>query len=79
MEKQERKSPSSLSLQTSAKAWGTPTTSHKEMDVELATAFAEILDDIWSKPWLGNATTRELLEELGARCGNLDYKTTDEL
>jgi len=72
------KLPSSLSLQTAAKAWGTSKTSHKEMDAELATAFAYILDDIWSKPWLGNATTKELLEEIGARCGDLNYKTVEE-
>jgi hypothetical protein len=27
------------------------------MDVEMAEVFAEILDGVWSKPWLGNATT----------------------
>jgi hypothetical protein len=72
-----QKTPSELSLQTAAKAWCTDVTSNKEMDVELATAFAEILDDIWSKPWLGNATTKELLDEIGARCGDLNYKTTE--
>ena len=72
------KLPSSLSLQKAAQAWGKPKTSHKEMDADLATAFAEILDDIWSKPWLGNATTQELLDEIGARCGDLSYRTVDE-
>ena len=71
------KQPSELSLQKAAQAWCTSTTSNKEMDTELATAFAEILDDIWSKPWLGNATTKELLDEIGARCGDLNYRTVD--
>jgi hypothetical protein len=45
-----------------------------------AEEFAEILDEIWSQPWLGNATTRELLNEVEARIevdGNLDYKAVD--
>lgn len=37
------------------------------MDGALAEAFAEILDEVWSKPWLGNATTEELLDELQVR------------
>jgi hypothetical protein len=68
---------SDLSIQTAATAWCQDTTSHIEMDVELATAFAEIIEDIWSKPWLGNATTKELLDELNARCGDLNYKTVE--
>ena len=47
------------------------------MDSDLGNEFALILDEIWSKPWLGNATTRELLEELSTR-SDLDYKTTGE-
>jgi hypothetical protein len=46
---------------------------------DLAEAFAEILDDAWSKPWLGNASTGELLDELKARAevdGTLGYSTT---
>lgn len=38
-------------------------------------------EERWSKPWLGNATTRELLDELRARIevdGKLDYRTVDE-
>jgi hypothetical protein len=73
----DKKTPSSLALQTAAKVWGMPTTAHKDMDAELATAFAEVIDDIWSKPWLGNATTKELLDEIGARCGDLNYRTVD--
>jgi hypothetical protein len=47
------------------------------MDVDLTIAFAEILDEIWSQAWLGNATTGELLDEIKARV-NCDYKTTGE-
>jgi predicted transcriptional regulator len=46
------------------------------MSPPLAEAFAEILDEIWSQPWLGNATTKQLLEEIEARV-DLDYKTVD--
>ena len=67
---------SDLSLRKAAQAWCTPETSSKEMDTELAAAFAEILDEIWSKPWLGNATTKELLDEISARV-DLDYKTVE--
>lgn len=71
---------SSLARQHVALAWCQPTTCHTEMDVDLAEAFAEILDEIWSKPWLGNATTKELLEELQVRAevgGYADYRTVD--
>lgn len=71
------KKPSELALQTVARAWCQPTTSHKQMDVELATAFAEILDEIWLQPWLGNATTGQLLDEIRARV-DCSYKTTGE-
>lgn len=57
-----------------AKAWCTPRTSHKVIDTELIEAFAGILDEIWSKPWLGNATTGQLLNELRARV-DCNYKT----
>ena len=73
----EKTRPSELSLGKAAQAWCMPYTSNKVMDEELATAFAEILDDIWSKPWLGNATTKELLDEIAARCGDLNYKTVN--
>ena len=69
-----------LALQKAAQAWCKETTSHKEMDVELAEAFADILDEIWSKPWLGNATTGEMLEELKTRAeihGYSGYRTVD--
>ena len=67
-----------LAREKAAQAWCKETTKHKEMDAELAEAFAEILDEIWSQPWLGNATTGELLEELKARAeihGYSGYKT----
>ena len=56
-------------------------TSHKQMDVDLGEAFADILDDIWSKPWLGNATTEELIQEIKTRIEVnapelMQYKTT---
>ena len=87
----EIKKPSELSLGKAAQAWCTEKTSSKVMDEDLAIAFAEILDEIWSKPWLGNATTEEMLDELDARNFNakkhtsklrkvmdLDYKTVGE-
>lgn len=66
---------SEVALQKAAQAWCTPATSNRVMDPELAEAFADILDGIWNQPWLGNATTRELLTEISARV-DLDYKTT---
>lgn len=46
------------------------------MNVALAEAFAEILEEVWSQPWLGNATTGQLLDEIRARV-NCDYKTVE--
>ena len=72
--------PTNLSLQKAAQAWCKETTKHKVMDPDLAEAFAEILDEIWSKPWLGNATTAELLTELQTRAeihGYANYRTVD--
>lgn len=69
--------PSNLALEKAAQAWCQPTTRQIEVDVRLAEAFAAILDEIWSQPWLGNATTRQLLDEIGARV-NLDYRTVDD-
>lgn len=63
-----------------AEAWCTPNTEKIMMIPELAEAFAEILQEIYTQPWLGNATTRELLQEIEARIefnGKLDYKTVD--
>ena len=70
----------SLAREKAVQAWCKETTKHKEMDVELAEAFAEILDEIWSKPWLGNATTGEMLQELTSRAeihGYSTYRTVD--
>jgi hypothetical protein len=64
-----------------AKAWCTPENSNKVMDTELAEAFAVILNEVWSKPWLGNATTAQLLEELSVRAeigGYANYKTVGD-
>ena len=64
-----------------AEAWAKPSTSGIEMNVVLAEAFAEIIEEIWSQPWLGNATTRQLIEELSARIeidGAMDYRTVDD-
>ena len=72
---------SNLSKERAAQAWCTPETETIEMDVRLALAFADILDEIWSKPWLGNATNEQLLEELKVRIQihwTLDYRTTGD-
>lgn len=63
-----------LCREKAAQAWCQPKTSHKPMDADLCEAFAQILNEIWSQPWLGNATTGELIEELKAR-SDLNYKT----
>lgn len=65
-----------LSREKAAQAWCKPKTCGKEMDGDLAEAFAEILDEIWSQPWLGNATTGQLLDEIRARV-NTNYRTVD--
>ena len=69
-----------LAREKAAQAWCKETTKQKEMDVELAEAFAEILEEIWSQPWLGNATTGQLIEELKTRSeihGYANYRTVD--
>ncbi len=69
-----------LARERAAEAWCKVKTSHKEMDADLAEAFAEIIDEIWSKPWLGNATTAEMLAELTVRAeihGYANYRTVD--
>lgn len=65
-----------VARQRAAQAWCQPTTEGITVDPALAEAFAEILEEIWSQPWLGNATTRELLDEIAARV-DLDYKTVN--
>ena len=70
----------SLAIEMAARAWCTPATENKVMDPELCSAFADILEEVLSKPWLGNATTEELLDELKARIemeGLLGYKTVN--
>ena len=80
-----------LSLEKAAQAWCTPETGSIVMNEKLAIAFAQILDEIWGKPWLGNATTSEILDELDARNINakkytaklrkimdLNYKTVED-
>ena len=72
--------PTNLSLQKAAQAWRKENTKHKVMDPDLAAAFAEILDEVWNLPWLGNATTGEMLQELKTRAeihGYSNYKTHD--
>jgi hypothetical protein len=73
---------SELARQRAAQAWCEPDTEGIIVVPELAFAFADIIDEIWSKPWLGNATTRELLEEIKTRIdmdGKLDYRTTEAI
>ncbi len=80
MKEEKKKEASELGRQKAAQAWCTPETEGTEMDPELAKAFARIIDEIWSLPWLGNATTKELLDEITARIemdGKLDYRTVD--
>jgi hypothetical protein len=74
---------SEAALQRVGIAWTTKANEKTTMDVNLATTFADIVDEIWAevaKPNLGCATTRELLAEITARIeidGNLDYRTID--
>lgn len=60
--------------QEAALPWTTPNNSHKEMDVDLAESFAEILVKHMYEPHLGCATTGKLLDEVKARV-NLHYTT----
>ena len=64
--------------QKATQAWCKETTKDKVMDVELCGAFAEIIEGLTSQPWLGNATTKQLLDEIAARV-NLNYKTVEEI
>ncbi len=64
------------------KAWTLPQTEKKDMDVDLAEAFAMILMGHMYTPHLGCATTRQLLAELKARAElgqTLDYSTVPQL
>lgn len=60
-----------------AQAWCKEKTKDKVMDVDLCEAFAEIVEEISSQAWLGNATTGELLDEVKARV-NLGYRTNEK-
>lgn len=68
---------SKLAIEKAAQVWCRPECGKIEMDVVLAGAFAEVLDEIWTKPWLGNATTGEMLNEIAARV-DVNYKTTGD-
>ena len=71
---------SSLARERAAQAWCKDATKDRVMDIELCEAFADILDDIWTKPWLGNATNANLLDELRTRIQihwDLSYQTTE--
>ncbi len=46
----------------------------RNVDSELLFAFAQILQRELTRPWLGNATTGELIDELRAR-SDLGYRT----
>lgn len=69
---------SELARERAAQAWCTEKTSNRVMDQELAEAFADIIDSVWDRPWLGNATNAELIDELKARIDihwDLKYRT----
>ena len=69
---------SKYALYIAVQAWCRPKTEKIVMIPELAEAFAELLEEELSKPWLGNATMRELLQELTARIellGKLEYRS----
>jgi hypothetical protein len=72
---------SSFAREIASRAWGTEKTSKMVFDVDLAEAFADIIDELTNKPWLGNATNKDIIEELSARVTigsiNPDYKTND--
>lgn len=75
------KETSSSARQKAATAWTAETTKNIVLNPDLAEEFAKIIDEIWNKPWLGNATTEQLIDELKARCeinGTLNYRTVDE-
>lgn len=76
----DNKKTSQLAIQYAMKAWSQKETSHIEVDTRIAQEFAITVDEILSKPWLGNATTKELIEELQARAdvgGYANYKTSE--
>ena len=71
---------SEYAQQKAAQLWCKPSTSHIEMNNVLCEAIAEEIEYLTSIPWLGNATTRQLLDEVRARIetdGMMDYRTVD--
>jgi hypothetical protein len=69
-----------LALETAGLAWTTDKTSKITLDSDLAKAFADIIEKITSEPYLGNATTNELINEIRTRIemdGMLEYRTVD--
>lgn len=66
---------SRLAIETAAQVWCRTDCANKPMDPVLAMAFAEVLHEVWSQAWLGNATTGELLNEIRARV-DCSYSTT---
>ena len=67
--------PGEFANRRAVQAWCRETTKHISMDENLCQAFADIIEELTSQPWLGNATTKELLDEVAARV-DLNYKTT---
>jgi hypothetical protein len=75
-----KKETSEFARREAARVWRIPKTEKINMNSKLAEAFATILDGILSEPWLDNATTGELLEEVTTRIyldGKLDYRTSE--
>lgn len=64
-------------LQLAAQAWCTPETSGKEMDVTLATAFADILEkwlDTWASERCNTAFYRNLLDQVAEHLWPESYR-----
>jgi hypothetical protein len=71
---------SDLALQAAAQCWCDPRTSNREMDVALATVFAERLD-AWIETVRQHAKNEEyyrgLLDQIGALLGEAAYTSDD--
>lgn len=74
MSVQELMEESPLAIQLAVSAWQKEKTSSKVMDEVLCEEFANIIYDQIKLSNLGNAKTRELIEELQARLGKLEDK-----
>lgn len=62
-----------------ARGWCYDINSNKEMDANLAEAISQEVHKLFiadKEPYLGCATTKELLDEIAAR-SDLDYKTVN--